>query len=331
MARQLRCGEQTRRSFLTATGGAALAGMAGCIGSTDDDAVRFILNPAEEQTDIVQEYTPMKEYLEEETDAEIELIRADSYVETLQSLETDQADLADTSPTAVPGGENFADVVGMRTAFGGSLYFSTISTLPETDIDELSDLEGETMTTGATMSLSSALVPALMLKNAGLDIGDFPGGDAEDLTLQTADDHDTSREQLENDDDVVAAATGAFASAPQIPQEQFDEYDEFVEHSAEYDSAGEAIDDDENPELELVHVSEPLPRAPIMARSEWDDSEREDIEAALLDAEEEDLVPEDVDDEYELWFTGIEEADSSDYELVGEVLDELGLEFEDFS
>lgn len=332
MAQRPRGGDSSRRSFLAASGGATLVGLAGCVGGlggSDDDAVRFILNPAEEQTDIVEEYTPMKEYLEEETGATIDLIRAGSYVETLEALDSNQADLADTSPTAVPGGEGFADVVGMRTAFGGPLYFSTISTLPDSGIESLEDLEGETITTGSRLSFSGTLTPTLMLSDAGLDVGSFPDGDANDLDIQTAEDHDTSREQMINDDTVAAAATGAFASAPQIPQEQFEEYDEFVEHSAEYDGAGDEIDD-ENPELRLLAVSDPLPRAPIMARSEWDAPEREDIEEALLDAEEEDLVPEDVDEDKELWFTGIEEADRSDYEPVQEVLDELGLEFEDF-
>lgn len=271
----------------------------------------------------------MKEYLEAETGAEIKLVRAGSYVETLEALDSNQADMADTSPTAVPGGEGFADVLGMRTAFGGPLYFSTIVTTPDSGIESLDDLEGETMTMGSRLSFSGTLAPTLMLSEAGLDIGNFPDGEPNDLEIQNAGDHDTAREQMINDDTVAAAATGAFASAPQIPQEQFDEYDEFVEHSAEYDGAGEGIDD-ENPELQLLAVSDPLPRAPIMARSEWDAPEREDIEEALLSAEEEDLVPENVEEGYELWFTGIEDADRSDYEPVEDVLDELGLEFEDF-
>ncbi|WP_290810197.1 substrate-binding domain-containing protein [Halovivax sp.] len=323
-------GGSSRRTFLKTSGGIALASaVAGCLSGSDDDAVRFILNPAEEQTDIVQEYTPMKEYLEEETGAEIELVRADSYVDTLQSLETEQGEIADTSPTAVPGGEAFADVVGMRTAFGGPLYFTTITTTPDSGVEELADLEGGVMTTGARMSFSGTLVPTTMLANAGLDVGNFPDGDANDLELRSADDHDTSREQMIGDDEILASATGAFAAAGQIPQEQFDDYPEFVEHSAEYDGAGSALDDGAQ-ELQLIAVSDPLPRAPIMARSNWDAPERDDIEQALLNAGEEDLVPEDVDDGYELWFTGIEEADASDYEPVNEVMDELGLEFEDF-
>ncbi|WP_394741029.1 PhnD/SsuA/transferrin family substrate-binding protein [Natronococcus roseus] len=333
MVRTPRCGDSTRRTFLASSGGVGLAGLAGCLGGNGDDgdgdAVRFILNPAEEQTDIIEEYTPMKEYLEEETGAEIELIRAGSYVETLEALDANQAEMADTSPTAVPGGEGFADVLGMRTAFGGPLYFSTIVTTPDSDIESVEDLEGESVAVGALMSFSGTLAPATMLSDTGLDIGDFPQGDAEDLEIQTAGDHDTAREQMVNDDTVAAAATGAFASAPQIPQEQFDEYEEFVEHSAEYDDAGSALEDGEE-ELQLLDVSESLPRAPIMARSEWDDPVREDIEEALLSADEEDLIPEDVGEDYELWFTGIEEASMDDYEPVNEVLDELGLEFEDF-
>ncbi|ELZ02240.1 phosphate/phosphonate ABC transporter substrate-binding protein [Natrialba chahannaoensis JCM 10990] len=331
MAQTPRCGDSTRRTFLKATGAtsaAAMTGIAGCLGSTDH-GIRFILNPAEEQTNIVEEYTPMKEYLEAETGEDIDLEPAGSYVETLEALETEQGELADTSPTGVPGGEGFADVVGVRTAFGGNQYFSTIVTLADSDINELSDLEGEVMTVGSALSVSGTLVPALMVNDAGLDIGDFPNDDAVDLELRNAGDHDTAREQLIDDDEIVAAATGAFASAPQIPQEQFDDYDDFVELSAEYDGAGEDIDD-ENPELQLIELSEPMLRAPIMARSNWDDPVRDDIEQALIDAEEEDLIPEDVDDDYELWFTGIQEADRDDYEVVYDVFDDLGLEFADF-
>lgn len=336
-----------RRAFLKGTGAAAVAGFAGCLGDDDngdsgdgtddeDDGdtgsndVRFILNPAEEQADIVQEYTPMAEYLEEETGAEVELIRAGSYVETLTALEADQGDLADTSPTAVPGGEGFADVVGMRTAFGGALYFSLIVTTPDSGIEELTDLEGEAMTVGSSLSLSGTLAPTLMISQAGLDVGDFPDGDSVDLDLRTAGDHDTSREQMVNDPGIMAAGVGAFAAAPQIPQEQFDEYEQFVEHSTEYDRAGTALEDGDAEELKLLAVSDPLPRAPIMARSAWDDPIREDVEQALLDAEEEDLIPPDVDEDHELWFTGIEPADRDTYQPVADIMEELGLEFEDF-
>ena len=330
MVQHERFGGSSRRTFLKVAGGASIAGLAGCLGETDH-GIRFILNPAEEQTDIVEEYTPMKEYLEDETGEDIDLEPAGSYVETLEALETDQGELADTSPTGVPGGDGFADVIGMRTAFGGNQYFSTIATLPDSDVEELSDLEGHQIAVGSQLSVSGTLVPALMLNDAGLDIGDFPNTqDAPDLDISVAGDHDTAREQLEDDSDIVAAATGAFASAPQIPQEQFDEYDDFVEHSAEYEGAGSDIDDDENPELRLLAVSESLTRAPIMARSDWDDPARDDIEQALFDAEEEDLIPEDTDEGYELWFTGIDEADRDDYQYVYDVFDDLGLEFEDF-
>jgi phosphonate transport system substrate-binding protein len=326
-------GGRGRRAFLKTAGAVGMAGLAGCTGggngNGDEDSVRFILNPAEEQTDIVEEYTPMAEYMEAETGANVELIRAGSYVETLTALETDQADIADTSPTAVPGGDGFTDVVGMRTAFGGNLYFATIVTTPDSGVGALEDLEGGVMSSGSPLSLSGTLAQVRMLSDAGLDVGEFPDGQAVDLEIRTADDHDTSREQMVQDDEIGAAAVGEFAVAPQIPPEQFDEYPEFVEHSADYDDAGSALE--EEPELQLLAVSDPLPRAPILARSEWDDPVREDIEDALLSAEEEDIVPEDVNEDYELWFTGVEEAEREDYEPVDEIMNELGLEFEDFS
>lgn len=272
----------------------------------------------------------MKDHIEAESDGEVELVRAGSYVETLTALDSNQGEIADTSPTAVPGGEGFADVVGMRTAFGGAQYFSVIVTTPDTDIEELADLEGEVMSTGSQLSLSGTLAPTLMVSNAGLDVGNFPDGEAEDLEIRTAGDHDTSREQMVNDPEIVAAGVGAFAAAPQIPQEQFDDYSEFVDLSAEYDGAGDALEDGEQ-ELQLLAVSDPLPRAPIMARSDWDEPVREDVEQAILNAEEGDLIPDDVEEGYELWFTGVVEASREDYQPVSDIMSELGLEFDDFS
>ena len=124
-----------------------------------------------------------------------------------------------------------------------------------------------------------------------------------------------------------AATTGAFSTAPHVSQEQFDEMSqEFVDISAEYDGAGSATDE---AELKLLAVSDPLPRAPLMSRSNWDDPVREDVEAAILGATEEDLAHEEGYEGDELWFTGVQEGSEEDFAPIQQVLDELGLEFED--
>lgn len=321
---------RTRRRFLQATGAAGVVGLTGCLfgndGGDSDNTVRFILNPAEEGVEIVEQYQPLFDHIESETDAEIEAERAESYTATLQSIRNDQAEIADTSPSAAVAGSDVADVIGVRVAFGAAQYFSLITTTPDSGIEELTDLEGETVALGDILSVSGTLVPLVMLKDAGLDVGEAPDGNPVDFDMSNSD-HITARDQMMERDDLAAAGTGAFSTAAHVPQEQFDEMSQdFVDLSAEYDNAGS-----EEPELQLLSVSDSLPRAPLMSRSNWDDDLRDDVEEAILNADEEDLSHgEDYEGE-ELWFTGVEEGSEEDYEPIQQVMDELDLEFSDLS
>ncbi|WP_418284025.1 phosphate/phosphite/phosphonate ABC transporter substrate-binding protein [Halorubrum sp. DTA46] len=343
-----------RRRFVQAAGAAGIVGLAGCSddggetgdqsgddGSSDDGSsgdgetagevddtpeVSWVLNPAEADVDILEQYAPLFEYIESEVDVELDTIRASSYSATLQEIRRGSGDLADTSPSAAVAGRDIADVVGIRVAYGAAQYFSLITTMPDSEIEDLSDLEGENVAMGDTLSVSGTLVPMTMLQDAGLDVGSAPDGDTVDFNAQYSD-HSTARDQLINNPDVAAATTGAFSTGPHVPQEQFDEMSQdFVDISAEYDGAGS-----EEPELQLLGVSDPIPRAPIMARADWEDPIREEIEEAILSVESEDLQhPDDYDGE-ELWFSGVIPGTHEDFEPIQQVLDELGLEFGDIS
>jgi phosphonate transport system substrate-binding protein len=132
-----------------------------------------------------------------------------------------------------------------------------------------------------------------------------------------------------------------------VPREQFDEMsEEFVDISAEY---GNTPTDPSEADMNLLSVSEPIPRAPIMVRSDWDHPEREAIETAILEVpdeafqwEEEALAEElgvdpdteegeDAINNHQIWFDDVVPADDSDYDYIRTVLDELGLEFEDIT
>ncbi|KTG11041.1 phosphate-binding protein [Haloprofundus marisrubri] len=351
-----------RRTFLKATGAAGIAGLAGCTdggsedtgGDTGDNAsggdtggnetggdsestgtttgdaeesvVRFLLNPAEADVAIIDQYQPMFEYLESEVSVSIDPTRAASYTATLQALRNDQGEIADTSPSAAIAGKDVVDVVGIRVAYGAAQYFSLITTTPDSGISQLSDLQGETVAMGDVLSVSGTLVPLTMLQDAGLDVGNAPDGQAGDFNAEYSD-HTTAREQMINRGDVAAASTGAFSTAAHVPKAQFDEMSQdFVDISAEYDNAGSA-----DPTLELLSVSDPLPRAPLVSRSNWEDPVREDIEQAILNATEDDLSHDEGYDGEPLWFTGVQEGTIDDYQPIQKVLDELGLEFEDLS
>lgn len=326
MSRQTNERSKTRRTFLGSSAAVGLTAMAaGCMGS-DSDGITMILNPAESSVDIQAQYQPLVDHIESEVDTTIELERASSYTATLQAIRNDQAHLADTSPSAAVAGSGVGDIVGMRVQYGAAQYFSLITTTPDSGIEELSDLADEEIAMGAALSVSGTLVPMTILKNAGLDTGSAPDGDPVDFTARYAG-HDKARKQLFNNDEIVAATTGAFSTAAHVPQEQFDDRSEdFVELSAEYENAGTADE-----ELQLLAVSDPIPRAPIMARSNWDDDVREDIEEAILTADEDALSHGDDYDGEELWFSNVVEGTHEDYEPIQDVFDELGLEFEDLT
>ncbi len=362
-----------RRTVLKGTGVAGMAGLAGCLGGDGDngngdgngngetvgevddvETVSWIMNPAEEAVDIEVQYGPLFRYLESEADVEIEGTPTSDYSSTVLEMQRGSGDFADTSPGAVAQIPDDIDVVGMRLAFGSERYFSLITTTPDSGIDSLSDLESEQVATAGSTSVSGTLVPMLLLRQAGLDTGGAPDGNPVDFEWSPSD-HDTAREQLVGNPSVVAAGTGAFSTAAHVPQEQFDDHSEqFVDISAEYADAGTR-----DPELKLLAVSDPIPRAPIVARADWDDPIREELETlmleadgevfehdedeladelgidpGILDADEDELSDDELDDlqlfeDHELWFDGIEPATHDEYEPVVELLDELDLSPED--
>ncbi|VTT87049.1 Phosphonate ABC transporter phosphate-binding periplasmic component (TC 3.A.1.9.1) [Halorubrum sp. DM2] len=326
-----------RRTFVKTAGAAGAIGLAGCSGNggtsgeTDDvPTARFVLNPAESDVAIEEQYQPMFEYLESEVEVTIEPSRAESYTATLQAIRNDQGEIADISPSAVIAGEDILDIVGVRIAYGAAQYFSTVTTTPDSGIESLSDIEGELIYMGDILSVSGTLVPLTLLQNAGLDVGDAPNGDPGNFEAEFSD-HTTAREQMVQRDDVMAATTGAFSSAPYVPQAQFEEMSQdFVDISAEYEGAGDEIESS-GTELQLLAVSDPIPRAPLVTRSNWDNSVKGDLEEAMLSVTEEDLSHGDDYDGEPLWFTGVQEGSIEDYQPIRDVLDQLGLSFEDLS
>jgi len=325
-----------RRSFLKTVGAAGAVGLAGCLGGEAAD-IELVLNPAEASVDVQTQYRPIIEHVESEADVTINTERTASYTETVTALRDGQAEISGVSPGAVPAtDESVFDIIGMRVAFGSAQYFSTITTTMDSGVEELgdlADLDEPQINFADPLSVSGTLVPLSTMLDAGIDVGSAPDGDPPDFDPNYSD-HETSRANMVERDEVVASCQGAFQSAPWISQEQFDEMsDQFADISSEYPNAGDSIGDPHG-ELRLLAVSDPIPRAPMVVRGDWDDSVREDVVDAFLNAPEEAFQHEDtadVGDNEELWFTGIEEADRSDYAPIQDIIDTLAIEFEDIS
>lgn len=327
-----------RRAFLKGTGALAAVSIAGCLGDDDDDPpaddtaddadpeednqLRFILNPAEPGVDMHEQYEPLFTLIEDNTDAEIDASVTESYTATVDAIRAGLGEMADISPTGVVAAPDEMDIVGIRVAFGAAVYFSTITTTYDSPIDDLTDLEEEhEVALVDPLSVSGGLFPLFMIMDAGVDIGDAPDGDPVDFHA-TYSGHDVAIQELIRNDDVVAAGTGAFVSAQHLTEDQMSE--DFMEMSAEVGNLGTADE-----ELQLLAVSDPIPRAPIVARSDWDAAVRPDVEEVLLNATEDDLIDEDKDDDHQLWFTNIVEGTIDDYQPIVDVMDALDLEMAD--
>jgi phosphonate transport system substrate-binding protein len=299
-----------------------MAGLSGCIGSIGggSDSVKFLLTPSESDVDIKQQYQPLFEYLEGEADLTVESEVAADYAAVYQAFKSGQADLADSSPTiAIQGGnEGVTEVMGIRVAYGAAKYFSLLTTTTDSGIEELADLEGQTVAFADRLSTSGSLFPLYMLKEAGLDTGAAPDGDPVDFTGQWSD-HATARETLVSRDEVVAAGTGAFSTAPHVPEDQFPS--QFLDVSAENDGDLGT----ESPQLNLLAASDPIPRAPIIVRSELEDGMKSSLTDALTSVTQDDLINEDLGEDQQLWFTGVEPGTVDDYEPIQNVIDTLGI------
>ena len=315
-----------RRNYLKTVAGVGtvtLGGVAGCLGnsgSSNNDLVRFGLTAVEGDVDTREQWRPLFEYIENEADVTIEVNEASNYSAILQAFRNDQIDISGTPHTIGIIGDRLevTDVVGLRRAFGTDREFAFITTLPEDNISDINELAGSEITFADPLSTPGAMFPLYMLSQGGLDVGEAPDGDPVDFQASYSD-HAIARQQLINRESVKAAGTGSFSVIEHVPPEQLP--DRFVENDPAAESAGSA-----EPALDLLAVSEPIPRPPVLSRRKWDSENREPVEQALLDAPSEAFISEDA--EFPLWFDGVVTGSIEEYDPVADVMSELGIDLD---
>lgn len=313
----------SRREFLKATGTAGALGLtttAGCIGSFGsnpygDGTVQFMMSPTEPQDYMMKQYRPMRDHIEEQLDnADVELQYASDYSAVLQGLGSGSADLAETGPFAAALGvkDDKAEIALQRKAFGTWKYTSVIVTREDSDIESLSDLEGETIAFADMTSASGSLYPLWMLKEEGLDIGEAPASDNGADFTGTWSGHAEAFKTLQ-DGQAAAAGVGKFITQGD------DGYAEGIEPLADY------MED---------YNSDGIPRAPMVTSPELSDDNKEALVDAIKDAPEEAYLGEngkpndetgEDETEDDLWFSDVRPADLETYQPVIDVANSLGL------
>lgn len=314
--------DQTRRRVLQSTGLALTAGIAGCgannSGSSSSDTVTFLETPAETPGDTEEMWEPFREYLQSEVDGlELEVEFADNTSAIGQSLINNQAEMT-RSDIVLLANPDQIDVVGIVEEGGASVYFSALATLPDSDIEDTSDIQGETIAFADRPSTSGSLYPNYMLNQAGLDTGEAPYGDPSDYNGEWTGSHRNAVQTLINRDDVVACGCDIAVLLNHIPEDQWP--DRVSEMSGRWDGDVGS----ESPELELVQASTSLPFSPIIARSNWEHPLRSEIEAAITSIGDDTLREPDGDVENPL--SAVTEASIDDYQPVIDVINTLDVD-----
>ncbi|WP_435359708.1 phosphate/phosphite/phosphonate ABC transporter substrate-binding protein [Haloarchaeobius sp. DFWS5] len=302
---------ESRRDFLKAAGvagAAGLTGTAGCLGSFGDQAyhdgsIKFLLSPTEPQDQMMAQYTPVKNRLNDYIDAvdEVGVTYASDYAATLNAMESGTADLAETGPFAAALGveTDKAEIILQRQAYGGWTYKSVIVTKEDSDVEEPADLEGKTVAFADALSASGSLYPLYMLKKAGLKIPETPGS-AKGANFEPQWSSHASAIEALNSGQADAAGVGYFIAAG--------EESEYAEG------------------LREVTSTDGIPRAPIVVSPGLSDEEKTKITEAFTKAPKEMYYGEDGTEgnDDDIWFDGVRERGVDTYQPVVDVANELG-------
>jgi phosphonate transport system substrate-binding protein len=305
---------QTRRRFIATAGVVGVGALAGCTSGDSDEAfgdetVDFNVSPSVAQENLEAQYAPIQEYLGDELDYDANMQLASNYSAVVQALGSGTSDIAETGPFAAALGEKSdrSEIILQRQGYGSWEYMSGIAIPKDSDIETLSDLEGETIAFSDPLSTSGALFPLYGLKNeGGLSIGELPVGDdsSADFTANFAGSHPGSYATMANGQ-AAAAAFGGFVKG--------------IKEGADENPWGDTA--------EWFWTREGLPRAPIVVSPELSDENKTAVTDAFLNAPDEIYYGNDGEEgtEDDLWFNDVREADVDKYQSVIDAANELGV------
>ena len=269
-----------------------------------DGKIRFLLSPTEPQDQLRAQYTPIRDRINDHVDAvdTVEMQYANNYAATLTALSSGTGDIAETGPFAAALGvaQNNAEVLLQRYGYGSWSYTSVIVTRPDTNIENLSDLEGKTVAFADPLSASGSLYPLGMIKQAGLSVPDEPGSPGGADFNPNWSSHANAKAALEAEQ-ADAAGVGYFIVA---------------------DDAREGYVDG----IEEVDRDDGIPRAPIMVSPQLSESEKTALREAFTEASDDIYLGEDGEEgtEDDLWFNDIRTADEETYQPVVDKAQSLG-------
>ncbi len=158
----------------------------------EPEVLRVGLIPNQNPESVEAIYVPFGEYLSEQIGREVELTVPVSYGAVVEAMINDELDLAYFGGLTYVQARERGDVVPLVTEInpetGDTTYRSVIIVPADSDVQEVSELEGRDFAFGSVSSTSGSLYPAIMLRDAGIDyrtdLGNFNYTNGHDATAQ---------------------------------------------------------------------------------------------------------------------------------------------------
>ncbi len=286
-----------------------------------DGSVNFGISPSVPQEDLEVQYSPFLGHIEDYLadnyevgdDLTVDGSVASNYSAVIQSMGQGTTDIAETGPFAAALGveSGNAEIILQRFGYGSWEYKSLIAVPNDSDISEVSDLEGKTVAFSDRLSTSGALYPLRAISQAGVDIGNLPEGNGSQAAFDArfAGGHVSSYTQLEQGV-VDAAGMGGFVR----------------------DTGTGPAPEDWQEVATTLHEDTGLPRAPIVVSPELSEDAKNALLESILEAPDEAYIGADGEDgtDDDLWFGRVREAGKEEYQSVIDVANELDVGTEIF-
>ncbi|MEC7288833.1 MAG: phosphate/phosphite/phosphonate ABC transporter substrate-binding protein [Pseudomonadota bacterium] len=138
------------------------------------DTLKVALLPDENASELIKRNKPLKQYLEERLNKEIELIVTTDYSSMIEAMRFGRIDLGYFGPLSYVLAKTKSDIEPFAALLkdGKATYRSIVIANADSGIKSYQDIAGKKMAYGDRASTSSHLIPKTILKEKGLTAGD---------------------------------------------------------------------------------------------------------------------------------------------------------------
>jgi len=254
----------------------------------DPDTLKVALLPDENAATIIKNNEPLKTYLENRLDKNIELVVTTDYSSMIEAMRFGRLDLAYFGPLSYTLAKSKSDIEAFAALEkdGETTYHSVLIGNKEAGVTSIEAIEGKDVAYGDTASTSSHLIPKSILMKAGLKAD-------ENYTEHFTGSHDA----------VAMSVQNGHAQAGGLSQPI---YKSLVDRGL--------VSEDK---VVVLEVSKPFPQYPWTMRSNLDPALKEKIKTAFYELDDEAVLT-------PFKAEGFSPVQDSDYDVVRELSQILG-------